>query len=243
VVRIDADRLVALSALTVLIGQSVASLLVAAAYGFDANLLLADGALVERRLGTADLLRWGSLIDMLGYLALVPVVAYVYGMRPRPGTGTRVVAVCGLSFALVGASGAVLLASAGAWLLEAPTANPEGLATARVVYGTLENAVVVGLWGTLELLLLGIWFVGVGRDTLGTNRLVGYIAAVAGIGCLGYALRTAMTGHPPIPFAGPVDIAIAAAIGLLPVWLLWFAFRLWRGEPIAEASSSVRSGD
>jgi hypothetical protein len=239
--RIGTSRLVALSALAVLLGQGVASALVVAAYGFDADLLLADGALVERGLGTAHLLRWGGLIDMLGYLALIPVVVYMYGLHASRGVATRVVALCGLSFSLVGASGAVVLASAGAWLLETPVANPEALAAARIAFGTLESAVVVGLWGTLELLLLGIWFIAAGRDTQGANRLVGYAALVAGIGCLGYALRTALAGHPPLPIAGPLDIAIIAAIGLLPVWLLWFALRLWRGEPVAAASSGARS--
>ena len=222
--------LVALSAVAfVVLNNVIASGLVFAAYGFDANLLLADGELVARNLGTADLLRWGAMVDMLGYLAAAPVVVYMYANAARPGTGSRILAFCGLSFSLVGAMGAVLLASAGASLLEL-AADPVSVAPARVAYAALESLVFAGLWGTLELLLLGIWFLGIGRQVLADSRVFGYMAMVAGIGCLGYAVRTGLTGRPPLPIANVLDIAILGCVAFLPIWMVWLAVRLFRGD-------------
>jgi hypothetical protein len=222
-------RLVALSAVAfVVLNNVIASALVLAAYGFDPSLLLADGELVTRQLGTAELLRWGALIDMVGYLSIAPVVLYMYSKGPRR-VGGWVTAFSGLSFAVVGAIGAVLLASVGASLLQSPASDEVSLAAARVAYSGLENAVFVGLWGTLELLLLGVWFGGVARQLLPDSRAFGYVAVLAGIGCVGYAIRTGLTGHPPLPVAGPIDIAILACVAFLPIWMLWLAVMLWRG--------------
>ena len=217
---------VAVSAVAfVLLNNVIAAGLVFAAYGFDAGLFVADGELVTRRLGTADLLRWGALIDMLGYLAAGPVVSYMYAAAARRGLGNQVLAVCGLGFAFVGAIGAVLLASAGAWLL-GPAVNDAALGAARVAYGALENAVFVGLWGTLELLLLGVWFAGVGRSLIVEDRAFGYAAILAGVGCLAYSVRTGITGRPPLPIDGPLDVAILTCVAFIPIWMLWLAFRL-----------------
>src|SRR5438128_919833 len=68
----------------------------------------------------------------------------------------------GLGFVLVGSIGAVLWASVGPPLLEASAAGSASALGARVAFGALSTAVYVGLWGTLEQLLLGGWLIGVG---------------------------------------------------------------------------------
>jgi len=139
---------------------------------------------------------------------------------------------------LVGAIGAVLLASAGAWLLAAETPDASSREAVRTAYAALENVVGVGLWGTLELLLLGVWFVGVGRMLTAGDRAFGSVAVLAGVGCLAYAVRTGLTGRPPLPIANVFDIAILACVAFLPVWMLWFAFKLARGDGIASGGTT-----
>jgi len=206
-----------------------ASVLVIAAYGFDLSLFTDQGALVARQLGTADLLRWGALIDLLGYLALAPVVLYVYERHHAAGLGARLVAVSGLGFVLVGSIGAVLLGSAGPWLLQTPTTDAQALAATRTAFASLQNVVIVGLWGTLEQLLLAGWLIGSGWWERAQNRAFGYVGIAAGFGALGYGLRAGLSGAPPLPIVSPLDIAIVAGIGLLPIWILWLAVRLLRG--------------
>jgi hypothetical protein len=222
--------LIALAALAfVLLNNVIASTLVIAAYGFDLSLFADPGALVGRQLGTADLLRWGALIDLLGYLALAPVVLYMYGRHRDYGLGARLVAFSGLGFVLVGAIGAALLGSAGPWLLQAPTTDAQALAAARTAFASLQTIVVVGLWGTLEQVLLAGWLIGSGWWERAENRAFGYVGAGAGFGALGYALRTGLIGAPPLPIDGPLDVAIMAGVGLLPIWILWLAVRLLKG--------------
>lgn len=235
---ITIPQLVALSAVAfVLLNNIVASFVVLAAHGFDPSLFVADGELVIRDLGTAEILRWGALIDMVGYLCAAPVVLFVYSRGAQLLTD-RVLAFCGLAFSLVGAIGAVLLASAGAWLLAAPTPDATSLEIVRVTYAALESIVAVGLWGTLELLLLGVWFVGVGRMLTAGDRAFGFVAVLAGVGCLAYAVRTGLTGRPPLPMANAFDIAIVACVAFLPIWMLWLAFKLLRREGIASGDAT-----
>jgi hypothetical protein len=232
-----ARKLIALSAVGfVVLNNTIAVLLVFAAYGFDAGLFLADGELATHNLGTAGLMRWGALIDMLGYLCVAPVVVYMYATAPGRGVTERVLALCGLGFVLVGAIGAVLLASAGAWLLESAATGAGGIEAARTAYGALESAVFVGLWGTLELFLLGAWLVGVGRRLVAVSRPFGFAAIVAGVGCLGYSIRSGLTGRPPLPIETAIDIAILACVAFLPIWMLWLALRLARPSVAPVAS-------
>jgi hypothetical protein len=221
--------LIAFAALAfVLLNIVVASALVIAAFGFDLRNLTDPGALVARQLGTADLLRGGALIDLFGYLAATPVVLYMYGRHAEAGLAARLVALSGLGFVLVGAIGAALLGSAGPWLLQAPTTDAQALAAARTAFASLQNVVIVGLWGTLEQLLLAGWLIGSGWWEREGNRAFGYVGIAAGFGALGYGLRAGLSGAPPLPIAGPLDVAIVVGIGLLPFWMIWLAVRLLR---------------
>ena len=159
---------VAVAALAfVVLNNVVASTLVLAAYGFDVGALGANlGSLPVRGPAAANLLRGGGLIDMVGYLALAPVVLYLGGRLrvaaelPRRRGLVDILTFSGLGFALVGSIGAVLLASQGPALLQASTVGPAEAAAARVSFPALASGVYVGLWGTLEQLLLGIWLMG-----------------------------------------------------------------------------------
>jgi hypothetical protein len=208
----------------------IASTLVIAAYGFDPALLGARGALVERQLGTAGLLRWGAFIDLLGYLCYAGIVLYF--VRGVAGVGARLAAFAGLSFALGGAIGAAILGTAGAWLLEAPITDQASRHAVRVAFATVENLVIIGVWGTLGLFLLGTWLVWAGVSSRSVSRTFGYVGIASGVGSLAYAVRTGVTGATPVPFSGPLDVLIMFGVGLLPVWVLWFALRVWRGEPL-----------
>lgn len=209
-----------------------------AVYDFDVRLLATDpGALPRGGAAVADLLRWAGAIDMLGYLALAPVVFSLHA-RLKLAAGERterlvlvdLLASSGLGFVLVGAIGAVLMASEGAGLLKLVGTDPASSESARIAFRALGNAVYVGLWGTLELLLLGIWLIGVAWLARAEGRAFAWLGVVAGLGAIGYATRTGLSGQTPVALAGLYDFVILAGLGLLSVWLLWLAVRLWRGR-------------
>ncbi len=228
----------ALVALAFVVLDVVASVMVAAVYDFDATALAADpGTFPARGSEVAGLLRWGGVVDMLGYLALAPIALYLRG-RLDAAASERVRALGlvslftfgGMGFVLVGSIGAVLYASVGPPLLEASTAGSETASAAHVAFAALGNGVLVGLWGTLELPLLGAWLIGVGWFVRAEGRAFGWLAVVAGVGALSYGAKTGLSGRPPINFTAPLDLLILGAIGLFFAWLVWLAVRLWRGR-------------
>ncbi|HVL53157.1 MAG TPA: hypothetical protein VM344_02750 [Vitreimonas sp.] len=235
--RVISERqpLIAAAAFAFIVLNNVtAVVLIFAAYRLDLQALAATASLVDLRPVDGVLFRWGMLIDMLGYLAFVPVAVFLHRRLGAIAPGRReqgwvgVLTFCGVGFALIGAIGAAIFASAGAYLVETATGGWAG--PADVTFGALAASVYVGLWGMLELLLYGIWLVGVGWLVRGEGRTFGWTAVIGGVGMLAYSARTMLTGEPPIPFDGWLDILIAVGVGLALLWLLWLAVRLWRGR-------------
>ena len=217
--------------------QAAATTVLAAAFGFDLPAAAHFGSLLDRGRGAAELMRWGALLDMAGYLALGLVVLYI-GDRlwQRNRLVVASLTLSGLSAVLIGAVGAVLLATVGpSLILDHATGPASARDAARVTLDALGDGVAAGLWGTLELALLGAWQIGVGlllrRDW---PRLAG-LALLSGIGMLASSLRTGATGRILTDVAGPVDlvivVVIVASVALFFVWLLWLAGDLWRGRP------------
>lgn len=208
-----------------------------ALYGFDLSAFGDPGSLVGRS-DVGDAWRAASIIDMISYLALAPVVLYLHGRfnavaseRATRSGVVRLLTFFGLAFVLVGSIGAVLMASVGPPLLELGVTDPT---PARIAFEALVSAVVVGLWGTLELLMFGVWLIGVAWFVRGEGRRFVAVAAVAAAWMLAYAARTGVTGRVPLDHPGPLDVAILGAIGFVVVWGIWLAARPWRIE--ADAS-------
>lgn len=233
------NRVAALSALCFLVlNFTVASLLVAAVYGFDLALFNESGRLVERGPRVSALLRLAMLIDMVGYLAFAPVALYLRHHVPA------VVTAAGVGFALIGATGAATLGSVGPLLLERSAGGPEAVAMVQLQLAAFEKLVYVGLWGTLELSLLAIWMIGVSwvsrpAESWGFPVLGG----IGGIGLLGYSLRCALTGETPLALASPLDYLIVPMVAALGPWMAWLTVRLWRGKittgvPLRTSSTS-----
>lgn len=216
----------ALSAIGFLVlNATIASLLVAAVYGFDLVLFNESGRLVERGPGVSGLLRVAMLIDMVGYLAFAPVALYLRHHVPA------VVTAAGLAFALSGAIGAAILGTVGPLLLERSTAGPEAVAMVQLQLAAVEKMVYVGLWGTLELSLLAFWIMAVSWVARsGEGRGFSVLGGIAGIGLLGYSVRCAVTGETPLALASPLDYLIVAMVAVLGPWMAWLTIRLWRGE-------------
>lgn len=226
--RVFAERQpwIALAAAAVFILNNVlGSGLFLAFYGFDVALGGRAGAVVERGGASPDLLRLAAILDMLGYLALAPVMLYFHG-RLR----NALLTLSGLGAMIAGALGAVLMASVGPWLLEASAVASEAQAAARLAFGALENVVLVGLWGTLELFLFAFWIGGTAWYVRAEGRAFAWVGVVAGIGALAYAARSGFTGQTPVALDTPLDFVILGSLGLFPLWFLWLAIRLWRGR-------------
>ena len=127
------------------------------AMGFDPG---AGSELVERLVATdptdAAFVRWGAVMDMLGYYLLPAAV--IVAMRKRltwagPVSGDMAT-IAGIMYATIGAIGAGLLATTGPPLIE------EGSRDSLLLLETVGNG-VEGLWQWLEPLPFTVWAAGV----------------------------------------------------------------------------------
>jgi hypothetical protein len=208
-----------------------ASILLPAAYGFDIQALAHPGSIVDKGQGVAQLLRWGALLDMASYLPMAVVVVFFhYRLRARNPELVTLLTACGLAYVLIGSVAGVLLATVGAALIEGyATASLAARDASRVTLETLGTAALVGLWGTLELIFFGVWFIGIGWLMRSDWRRFAVLSMVVGVAFLATSLRTGLTGRTLVEINGPLDLVITAPLGLFFVWELWLAARSWRG--------------
>jgi hypothetical protein len=208
-----------------------ASILLPGAYGFDIKALAHPGSIVDRGEGVAQLLRWGALVDMVSYLPFAVLVVYFhYRLRARHPELVTLLSACGLAYVLIGSIAGALMASAGPPLIVGyASASAGGREAARVALEAIGNAALVGLWGTLELIFIGFWFSGVGWLLRRDWRRFAMLSIVVGVGMLIASARTGLTGRLVVEVNGPIDLVMDASLGLLFVWELWLAGRLWRG--------------
>jgi hypothetical protein len=139
--------------------EATAGAMYAAASGDTSGLSVNPANLLASGATGAGLIRWGSLIDMLGYLSLAPVVLY---LRARyPGRYVDLFAFAGLAVVVIGSIGAISMATAAPPMINgyvgATAAEKLALLPA---FATLYRTVVVGMWQTLETIPWAIWLLG-----------------------------------------------------------------------------------
>lgn len=217
--------------LSLLLGVA-ATVVLFAAYGFDPAAFAHPGSIVDKGPGAAQLFRWGALLDMGSYLPLAPLVLYLHSrLRDRGPQTVSLLTAGGLAYVLIGGIGGALLASAGPPLIEAyATTSDAGREAARITLETLGHAVLVGLFGTLELIPFGVWVFGVGWLLRSDWPRFAAVSMVAGAGTLASSLRTGLTGRTLVEISGPLDLMILAGLAFFFVWQLWLVVRLWRGS-------------
>jgi uncharacterized protein DUF4386 len=133
--------------------------LLAAAMNYNFNLEAFSGALISIGSGGARLLRWGMVLDVFGsYLLLAPLALHLWNwLKPGSPNLVTLYTLCGLAYMLIGAMGAIVLSA-----VLAPLINDYAQASApqrdnlQVVFSSFLNAIYLGLWNPLEVLLLSI---------------------------------------------------------------------------------------
>jgi hypothetical protein len=140
--------------------ELVAGLMYSAAPGFSNGLSVDPSTLLASGPRGATLIRWGSLIDMFGYLMIAPVVLY---LRDRYASARYIdlFAVAGLAVVVIGSIGAASMATAAPTLISdyavASAAQKQAIVPA---FATLYRLVVLGMWQTLETIPAAVWLLG-----------------------------------------------------------------------------------
>ena len=173
----------------------------------------------------ASLLRWGLILDMLGYyLPLLPIVLFAHHwLKTKSTTWLHFYTICGLGYILIGATGAIILA-----VVQPPLINAYAQASAdqRVllgsIFGVIWNIVYEGVWNILGELLIAIWFLGVGSLLRSERRVLGLFGMLIGLSALLDSIGT-MLGIDGLALLG-----VSVYILLAPIWALWFGIDLLR---------------
>jgi len=168
--------------------EATAGAMYAAASGDTSGLSVNPANLLASGATGAGLIRWGSLIDMLGYLSLAPVVLY---LRARyPGRYVDLFAFAGLAVVVIGSIGAISMATAAPPMINgyvgATAAEKLALLPA---FATLYRSVVIGMWQTLETIPAAVWLLGTAIAARGRSpRTIFWILLLVGLANAGIGL-------------------------------------------------------
>ncbi len=173
----------------------------------------------------ANLLRWGLILDMLGYyLLLLPLALFIhYWSKAKNPIWVNFYTTCGLGYILIGATGAVTLAVVQPPLINAyAQGSVEQRTFLETIFGTIWNIVYGGMWNILGELLAGVWFLGIGLLLRSERRIIGIIGMIVGASALIDSLGN-IVGMESLALVG-----LSVFIILAPIWMLWFGIDLLR---------------
>jgi hypothetical protein len=170
-------------------------------------------------------MRWGMILDLLGYyLGIVPLVLLLQRrLRARGGDWAALFGWCLLAYVVIGAAGAAVLAGTLPRLMSLYTVVPaEQQPVVLAVYAGLWDAVYGGLWNILEVLLAAVGWLGLGWLLRGERRFAGVVTMVLGGACLLDAAGNIL-GREVVALPG-----LYLYIVLAPLWALGMGIGLLR---------------
>lgn len=175
----------------------------------------------------ADLLFWSMMLDAFGYyLLLAPAAVLLWlNFKTRDEGSVALYTFCGLSYILLGATGAVALAAVGRPMIgayvDASAAQREML---EVSFQMLTYLVHGGLWNILQAMLAGVWWLGIGVLLRSQVRWLGDTTIVLGLSALLDAAGNIL--HVPILAALGLNFYLVVA----PLWALLLGTVVLRGS-------------
>ncbi|MBL7844929.1 MAG: hypothetical protein JNK44_13765 [Cyclobacteriaceae bacterium] len=166
-------------------------------------------------------LRWFMILDMFGYyLLLLPVIFFLHRQLAQTTAWASMLTSMGYGYVLVGAIGASVLAVVWPELItQHRLAEPAMKEILKADFLLITNVVVKGFWNYLEVLLGGVWWMGVGYFAI-RNRPLKIATLVLGMACL-------MDGIGEL-----FQISMLAEIGLNVYLLLGVVWPAWLGVNI-----------
>jgi len=130
--------------------------------------------------------------------------------------------MCGVSYSLIGSIGAVLLGVAVPELANGyATATATQQEAMKVFLNLFYHMIVQGVWNPLEILLLGIWFLGIGSFLRRERFVLGILTLIIG----GFAMLDALGWIIQIDLIFRIGVF---GISLLIIWGAWFGINILR---------------
>jgi hypothetical protein len=219
------QRFAAVSAIVSFLLAVASNVLQGIALNFSSEVFTNPALMLSIGANGASLLRWGLILDMLGYyVLLLPVALFLQRWcGSRNPTWVRFYTVCGSGYILIGAVGAATLAAVQPPLITAYAQASAGQRAAlETVVMSMWNMVYGGLWNVLGELLVGIWFVGIGLLLRSQRRIFGVVSVILGISALLDSLGMILN------VGAVASLALFIYLALAPIWALWLGIDLLR---------------
>jgi len=207
------------------LGSIVLSVSGMAAMDFNMDAATNPALLIAVGADGASLSRWGMILDMIGYyLPLLPVALFLWRwLGSRDPDWVLFYTSCGLGYILIGAIGAAILAAVHPPLINAyAQASVEQRPVLETVFSAVWNMVYGGMWNLLEVLLAGIWFLGIGLLLRSERRLFSIFSIILGISALLDSLGMILSVE------ALALLGVAIYVLLAPIWTLWIGIDLLR---------------
>ena len=205
---------------------TVAGLLFLAAFQLRVEWFVDPSEMVAAGATSAELLRWASVADLLGYYLVTGVVAYVMwvALRERGRAVADLATLSALGYVLAGGTAATTLAFVGPRLMHQYAGGGDTAALA-IAFDVLAVTVFSAVWQFLDALLLAGWWLGIGLLVQGVQpgfaRLSLSLAALAALGSVFTLLDIAL-----VRYAG-----LTLGFVLWTAWSIWLLVLLWRRSP------------
>ncbi|MCP4024249.1 MAG: hypothetical protein GY729_20580, partial [Desulfobacteraceae bacterium] len=139
------------------------------------------------------LMKWSWLADLLGYyLLLVPATFFIHHwLKNRNPYWISIFTFSGMAYLFTGCIGAAILAKIWPTLMSG-YASTNGITKEiySIVFINSTQMVYGGIWGYLEFLLAGIWWIGIGFAMKSERKALGIVTII-----LGFFTLTAFAGE------------------------------------------------
>lgn len=219
------QRFAAVTAIISFLLALTSNVLSGMAYNFSPDIFTNPVLMLSVGTDGASLLRWGMILDMLGYyLPLLPLALFLQRwLGSRNPDWTRFYTFCGVGYILIGAIGAATLAAVLPPLIVAfASASADLRRVLEIVFSTIWNMVYGGMWNILEVLLAGIWFLGIGLLLRAERRILSIVSIILGLSALLDSLGMMLRIDSIALFGLSIYLVLA------PVWALWLGIDLLR---------------
>lgn len=207
-------RAVGIGALVVSLVIGLASdILFLAAFQFRIDWFLEPTRILGAGSTSGELLRWASVLDLIGYYLATGVLAYALWriLRPRDPVLADLSTLAAFAFTVAGGTAAAVLAMVGPMLMEQHAAAT-GAAERAVIAGQftlLFEVVWRSVWQLFDPIVLGAWWLGIGLLLQGDQPLLSRLSmALAAAALIGFLLTV-------------LGLDLARDIGLGAVFTLW----------------------
>lgn len=218
------------AAITAILSFPIALLslvLVFGAFNWDFDVAFNPAKAIAYLPDPSQMLRYGWLLDILGYyLLLAPVAIYLqHWLSEKAPLYSQLFTFCGLGYILCGGLGAAIMAGTSVPFFSAyQSGNATEQAAVSAAFASIFHQVFDGIWNQFAMLMAAVWLMGMGWLLRSERRALAWMTSLIGIASLTDFLGMALN------MEAVSTIGLNVYLWLGPIWALWLGLSVWRHQ-------------